>query len=149
MSISDNSHNSTISMAKHTVPDPPTNAPYVPSEVEAKHYLYGLPSNLDSRFIARSNPEVWMEPTGLEAYLDPKELSPLGTHQLSSEAWEGIVGPAMDAYLREKQVQCTVLLPVRIGLVGQPSSPVVMVGVIHDTLSAVVGVDIPQVNDPM
>ncbi len=129
-------------MAKHIVPDPPTNAPYVPSEVEAKHYLYGLPSNPKGLFIARSSPDVWMKPTGPEAYLDPKELTPLGTHRLDSEVWEGIVGPAMDAYLSEKQVQWTLLLPVRIGLAGKPSSSVIMVGVNHGTLSAEVGIDI-------
>ena len=37
-------------MANH-VPNPPTNASYVPSDVEAKHYLYGLPSNQKGRFI--------------------------------------------------------------------------------------------------
>lgn len=145
MSSADQDHKPTIriSMANHAVPDPPTEAPYIPSEVEAKHYLYGLPSNLKGRLIARSSAEVWMKPTGPEAYLDPKELAPLGVHKLDSEIWERTVGPAMDQYLLGKQVQCTLLHPVRIGTAGQASpSPVIMIGVEHDTLSAAIGVDI-------
>ena len=45
---------------------------HVPCEVEAKHYLYGFPSK--PSLPARSNPDVWMKPTGMEAYLKPKLL---------------------------------------------------------------------------
>ena len=129
-----------ISLINHTIPDPPTNAPYIPSEVEAKHYLYGLPSK--PRFIARSSHDVWMKPTGPEAYLDPKELTPLGAHRLN-EVWEDTVGPAMDGYLLEKQVQCTIIHPVRIGVAGQPSPPAfILVGVNHGTLSAELGIEV-------
>jgi len=122
-------------MADHNVPDQPTNAPYIPSQVEAKHYLYGLPSNSKGHFIARSSTDIWMKPTGPEAFLNPKELAPLGPHQLDTIVWEGTVGPAMDAYLLEKQVQCTLLHPLRIGFAGEPSSAVIMIGVNHGTLS--------------
>jgi hypothetical protein len=129
-------------MVKHIVPNLPASTLYILSEVEAKHYLYGLPLNHEGHFIACSSPNMWVKPTGPEAYLDLKELSPLGTHKLTSKVWEGVVGPAMDAYLHEKQVQCTVLLPVRMGLIGQPSSPIIMVGVNHSMLSAVIGIGI-------
>ena len=84
-----------------------------------------------------------MKPTGPEAYLDLKELTPLGVRQFNSEVWEGIVGPDLDQYLLGKQVQCTLLHPVRIGFAGQDSpSAVIMIGVNHGTLSAEVGIDI-------
>ena len=124
----------------HSVPNEPNNAPYIPSEVEAKHYLYGLPSN--THFIAHSSTDVWMRPTGPEAYLDRKELSPLGTHDLTSVVWEGTVGPAMEEYLREKQVKCSFLTPLCIGIAGQPSSsPIILVGVDPGTLAADVGIE--------
>ncbi|OJA10214.1 hypothetical protein AZE42_05511 [Rhizopogon vesiculosus] len=129
-----------MNLINHAVPDPPANAPYIPSEVEAKHYLYGLPSK--ARFIARSSLDVWMKPTGAEAYLDPKELTPLGTHRLN-EVWEHTVGPVMDGYLLEKQVQCKILHPLRIGIAGQPSpSAFILVGVNHGTLSAELGIEV-------
>ncbi|KAF9778336.1 hypothetical protein BJ322DRAFT_1092735 [Thelephora terrestris] len=127
-------------MTNQAVPDPPTNAPYIPSEVEAKHYLYGFPSK--ARFIARSSTDVWMKPTGAEAYLEPKELTPLGTHRLN-EVWEDTVGPAMDGYLLKKQVQCSILNPLRIGIAGKPSPPAfILVGVNPGTLSAELGIEV-------
>lgn len=126
-----------ISMSNHFAP---TSAPYIPSDVEAKHYLYGLNSN--ARLIARSNPDIWMQSTGAEAYLEPKELSPLGPHRLDN-VWEDIIGPAMDAYLLGKQVQCTILNPLRIGIAGQLSPPpVIMIGINHGTVSAESGLEI-------
>lgn len=125
-------------MADHTVPNPPIGAPYIPSTVEANNYLYGLPSK--GRFIARSSPDVWMKPTGPEAYLEAMELDPLGPHKLDTKIWEGAVGPAMDSYLLEQQVQHTLLLPVRINRTHQPSSAVIMVGVNHGTLSHELGI---------
>ncbi|THH17193.1 hypothetical protein EW146_g3576 [Bondarzewia mesenterica] len=139
---SDQDSKSTIvlSMIHHTVPDPPNNAPYVPSKVEAKHYLYGLPSN--PCFIARSSPDIWVRPTGPEAYLDPKELAPLGPHGLNSMLWEGTVGPAMEAYLCEKQVKCSFMNPLRIGIAGQPSpSAVILVSIDPGTLAAEDGIE--------
>ena len=110
---------------------------YAPSDVEAKYFLYGLPSM--GRLIARSSTDVWMRPTGPEAYLDPKELAPLGVHQLNSELWEGTVAPAMDQCLLEQDVQCTFLNPVRIGVAGQDSFPIVLIGVIPGALSSEAG----------
>ncbi|KAF9778340.1 hypothetical protein BJ322DRAFT_1092749 [Thelephora terrestris] len=127
-------------MTNHAVPDPPTNAPYIPSEVEERHYLYGFPSK--PRLIARSSADVWMKPTGAEAYLEPKELTPLGTHRLNG-VWEDTVGPAMDRYLLEKQVQCSILNPLRIGIAGKPSPPAfILVGVNPGTLSPELGIEV-------
>ena len=132
--------NPVMSPTHRTVPDPSTNAPYIPSEVEAKYYLYGFPSK--ARFIARSSPDVWMKPTGAEAYLEPKELTPLGKHRLN-EIWEDTVGPAMDRYLLEKQVQCSILNPLRIGIAGKPYPPAfILVGVNPGTLSAELGIKV-------
>ena len=130
---------SLISPVDHAVSDPPTNA-YLPSEVEAKHYLYGFPSK--PRLVARSNPDVWMKPTGPEAYLEPKELIPLGSHPLSP-VWEVTIGPALDRYLLGRQVQVTLLNSYRIGVAGQTSSPppFVLVGVNHGTLFGQAGLD--------
>ncbi|GBE80098.1 hypothetical protein SCP_0213010 [Sparassis crispa] len=83
-----------------------------------------------------------MKLTGAEAYLDPKELTPLGMHRLN-EVWEDTVGPAMDSYLLEKKVQCTILRPLRIGIAGRPSpSTFILVGVNHGTLSAELGIEV-------
>ena len=59
-----------ISLDNHTVPESPTNAPYVLSEVEAKQSLYRFPSK--PRLVARSNPDVWLRSIGPEAYLGPR-----------------------------------------------------------------------------
>ena len=59
---------SSVLTVNYSVPDPPINTAYLPSEVKAKHYLYGFPSK--PLLVARSNPDVWMKPTGMEAYLD-------------------------------------------------------------------------------
>ena len=129
-----------ISMFGHHVPTPPTNAPYIPSPVETKFYLYGLPSGV--RMIARSSADVWMQPTGAEAYLEPKELSVLGAHRLN-DVWEDVVGPAMDAYLLGQQVQCSFLHPLCLGVAGQPSPPaVIMIGVNRNSLRAELGLQV-------
>ncbi|KAI9460941.1 hypothetical protein BJY52DRAFT_1117551 [Lactarius psammicola] len=142
MSTTDQDVKSTIliSLLNHSVPNPPTNAPYIPSDVEATNYYYGLPSK--PRFIARSSPDVWMKPTGAEAYLEPKELTPLGTHLLNA-VWEKTVGPAMDLYLQGKGVQNTSMNPLRIGIAGKSSPPaVIFVGVNPGSLSPKLGIEV-------
>ncbi|KAI0778749.1 hypothetical protein BD413DRAFT_490094 [Trametes elegans] len=134
----------TTSLAHHVVPDPPTGAPYLPSPVETKYYLYGLPS--EARMIARSSADVWMPPTGAEAYLKPKELAILGAHSLNG-VWDDVVGPAMEAYLADQQVQCSIMHPVRLGVVDQTPDTFpafVMIGVDHDP-SILVGHEIEDV----
>lgn len=127
MSTTDQDAESTI------LPNPPTNGPYVPSDVEARNYYHGLPSK--PHFIARSSPDVWTKPSGPEPYLEPKELTPLGRHLLN-EVWEKTFGPAMDRYLQEKGVQSTSMNPLRIGKAGQSSPPaVIFIGVNLRSLS--------------
>ncbi|TFY64662.1 hypothetical protein EVG20_g5869 [Dentipellis fragilis] len=122
------------------LPNPPINSPYIPSPVEAKHYLYGLPSR--PRMIARSSADVWMPPTGAEAYLEPKEFAALGAHRLDG-VWEDVIGPAMEAYLGEQQVVCSLMHPVRLGKAGLPSPPAfIMLGVSPDSVSAELGLQI-------
>lgn len=128
------------SMFDHDVLNPTATAPYAPSDVEAGSYYYGLRST--PRSVARSSCDVWMRPTGLEAYSIPKELTPLGTHRLN-EAWEATIGPAMDCYLQEKQVRCNSMTPLRIGTVGQAFPPaVVLIGVDPGSLSRELGVEV-------
>lgn len=111
---------------------------YPPSS-EAKHYYYGIPSR--PLLVARSSTNVWLEPTGPEAYLIPKELSPMGSHPLR-EIWETKVGPAMVVYLDFKGVKCTSLDPVRMGNAGESSSSPVIIwmGVVPGSLSAEDGI---------
>ncbi|MCJ1462978.1 hypothetical protein MMC07_001582 [Pseudocyphellaria aurata] len=124
-------------MAHHP---PPTDPPHIPSDEEAKYYLYGLYS--EARLIARSNSDIWMQPTGPEAYFEKKEFRPFGPHLLN-DLWEDSIGPIIDAYLLENEVQCTILNPLRIAVADQPISlPVIMIGVNHDTLFPSFGLEI-------
>ena len=126
-------------MSNHTVPTTDS-GPYVPSAVEKEHYYYGLPSM--PPLIARSSSTVWMPPTGAEAYLEPKELAPLGQHRLEA-VWDDVVGPAMVDYFKEKQVQWNSLHPLRIGIVGQAPPPaVIFVGVNPNSLSHELGIEL-------
>ena len=70
-----------IGLIHYTVPNLPTMDPYVPSAIEAEFYYYGLPSK--PRLIARSSYDIWIVPTGPEAYLDPKECILVGPHPLN------------------------------------------------------------------
>jgi hypothetical protein len=138
MSTTDQDVKSTL--LNHNVPNPPTKALYIPSGDEATSYYYGLPSK--PRLIARSSPDVWMKPTGAEAYLEPKELTPLGTHLLNA-VWETTVGPAMDLYFQRKGVQNNSMNPLRIGIAGQSSPPaVIFVGVNPGSLSPELGIEV-------
>lgn len=112
--------------------------PSLPSAMEATNYYHGLPSS--PRLIARSSPDIWVEPMGLWAHFTPKELSPLGTHRLNSPLWEGIIFTALDDYLQEKGIQSFTVVPLRIGFVGQPFPPaVIFIGVSPGTLTAELG----------
>ena len=116
--------------------------PRVPSPEEAEQRYYGTPSK--PHFVARSSVDTWLQPTGLEAYLEPVELRPVGAHPLCS-VWEGIIDVAMDAYLVGQGVQYTSLDPVRLGKVGDrsaSSSIIIWVGVVPGSLSAKDGVNI-------
>ncbi|KAG8980698.1 hypothetical protein FRB90_007531 [Tulasnella sp. 427] len=123
-----------------TVPDPLPNAPFVPSPEEAKHRYYGIPSQ--PLFVARSSHDIWLMPTGMEAYLQPKELRRVGGHALCN-VWDGGVDVAMHTFLVEQNVHYTSLDPVRIGIVGEPAAPVIIwVGVEPGSLSAERGIEV-------
>ncbi|KAH8119864.1 hypothetical protein DFH11DRAFT_1556979 [Phellopilus nigrolimitatus] len=125
-------------MASHVVPDPAPNAPYIPSVVEAANYYYGFPSK--PRLVARSSCDVWMRPTGPEAYLVPKGLMPLGSHSLAT-VWEDMIGPALSRCLDEKEVKWLTMTPARIDIDDQPSRPVVvLVGVEPGSLTHELGI---------
>ena len=121
-------------------PDPVPTAPYPPSPVESKYFYYGIPSQ--PPLVARSSFNVWLEPTGPEAYLLPKESSPIGLHPLQ-EIWEATVGPAMVGYLDSKGVKWTSLDPVRMGYAGESSPPVIVwMGVVPGSISGEEGVKV-------
>ncbi|KEP50435.1 hypothetical protein V565_080110 [Rhizoctonia solani 123E] len=124
----------------HPITNPSTNTPRVPSPDERELYYYGLPSK--PVLIARSSNHLWKLPTGPEAYLVPKECSPVGMHRLC-EVWEGHIIPAMQAYLLKEGVQYTSLDPVRMGAAGQPTHLVIIwIGVIPDSLSSEQGIKV-------
>ena len=100
-----------VSLSCYTVPAAVPTAPYPPSPVEARYFYYGIPSQ--PPLVARPSVNIWVEPTGREAYL-PKEYSPIGLHPLR-EIWEATVGPTMIDYLDSKGAKCTSLDPVRMG----------------------------------
>jgi hypothetical protein len=126
-------------MSSDTIPAVPT-APYPPSPVESQCYYYGIPSR--PLLVARSSFDVWLEPTGPEAYLLPKESSPIGLHPLR-DIWEATVGPAIVDYLGSKEVEWTSLDPVRMGFSGVSSPPVIVwMGVVPGSLSAEEGIEV-------
>ncbi|TFY63079.1 hypothetical protein EVJ58_g3463 [Rhodofomes roseus] len=88
----------------YTVPDPLPNAPFVPSAEEAEHRYHGLPSQ--PIFVTRSSHDIWVMPTGMEAYIQPRELRRVNDHPLN-KVWEGNVDVAMHTYLVRTKVQYT------------------------------------------
>jgi len=68
-----------ISVFSCTIPAGVSTASY-PLPLEFKHFYYRIPSH--TRLIARSGPDVWLQPTGPEAYFLPRESSPIGLHPL-------------------------------------------------------------------
>ena len=110
-----------------------------PSFKEANRYYYGLPSR--PHLVARSSANVW-RPTGLVAYLMPKELHPLGSHPLQ-EIWEDTVSTAIISFLDSKGVQWTSLDPVRMGEVRDSAPPVIIwIGNLPGSPSVVDGINI-------
>ncbi|EPS98952.1 hypothetical protein FOMPIDRAFT_1125266 [Fomitopsis schrenkii] len=116
--------------------------PQLPSKTEATFFYYGLPSK--PILVARSSTYLWVEPKGLEAYLDPKVLNPVGPHLLNQQ-WESVLATNVERYLRDKGVAWTSIDPIRIGYVGDPSPPVIVwVGVIPGSLSAADGLEVAR-----
>ncbi|KAF9782172.1 hypothetical protein BJ322DRAFT_1127031 [Thelephora terrestris] len=83
-----------------------------PSEMEAKSYYAGLPSA--PILVARSSTTPWVAPTGPEAYLQTKELGPVGRHAIR-EVWEDGLGSKICALLDSMKVEWTSIDIVRIG----------------------------------
>ena len=129
-----------ISTDDRTTPATALAAPCPPSSIECKFFYYGLPS--PPRLVARSSLDVWLEPTGPEAYLLPKESGPIGLHLLR-EIWEATVGPGVILYLDSKAVKWTSLDPVRMGYASDSSPPVIVwVGIVPGSLTAEKGVEV-------
>lgn len=113
-------------------------APYVPSPMERRHFYYGIYSR--PALVARSSYDLWVAPTGAEAYMVPKECKPAGISSLNN-VWEDTLGRAMGEYLQDMGVQVTSLDPIRIGKAGDESPPLIIwVGVIPGSLAPDAGI---------
>ena len=97
--------------------------PYIPSPMEREYYYYGIYSR--PPLVARSSHDLWVAPTGAEAYPVPKECTPAGLTPLKA-VWEKSLGRAMGEYLHDMGVQCTSLDPIRIGKAGEESPPLII-----------------------
>jgi hypothetical protein len=60
--------------------------PFIPSVEEAQHRYYGLPSQ--PYFVVHSSHDIWVMPTGIETYIQLKELHRISEHALCN-IWEG------------------------------------------------------------
>ena len=112
------------------------------SENEAYLYYAGLPSR--PRLVARSSTPTtpWTEPSGMEAYPLRKELKAVGNHALN-DVWEDKLAPFVLDILESESVKFTSVDVVRIGIVGEPSPPVILwIGVLPASLSPVDGLNV-------
>ena len=112
------------------------------SEDEAQCYYYGLPSR--PRLVARSStPTIpWTNPTDPEGYNQCKELRSVGNHALN-DIWEDTLASLVLDLLNSEGVKWTSVDVVRIGIVGEPSAPVILwIGVIPMSLSPVDGLEV-------
>ena len=75
----------------------------------------------------------------MEAYLKLKELISLEAHPLSA-VLQDTLAPSLDAYLKFRSRFLTSFSNL-IGVVGEASSPFVLVGIKHNTLIGHVGLD--------
>ena len=115
-------------------------APYVPSPMERRHFYYGIYSR--PALVARSSYDLWVIPTGAEAYMVPKECKPAGISSLKN-VWEDTLGRAMGEYLQDMGVQVTSLDPIRIGKAGDVSPPLIIwIGVISGSLAPDAGIKV-------
>lgn len=109
------------------------NAPFLPSDLEAANFYYGLESK--PILVARSDRVAWVPSEGPYTFVEPKVLTPLGPHLLN-RVWDEIVSAAMESYLQEQAVQYTGMTPLRIGVADQDSPPaVIFIGVRPGSLS--------------
>ena len=109
------------------------------SDLEAKHYYAGLPSA--PVLIARTGP-LWVAPTGPEAYLRAKELSPVGIHEIS-KVWEDDLALKVHAVLDENGVDWSSTDVIRMGYIDDPSRNVTLwIGTRPGSLSFEVGANV-------
>ncbi|TFY78233.1 hypothetical protein EWM64_g5776 [Hericium alpestre] len=125
------------------IPPPQTSSPTLPSapsEMEAERYYHGLPSA--PRLVARSSTTPWKKPRGLEAYLQVRELRPVGNHAIE-EVWEDKLAFELHALLESMKVKWTSTDVVRMGIAKESSAPVILwVGVKPASLSGDRGVNV-------
>ncbi|THG95645.1 hypothetical protein EW026_g6049 [Hermanssonia centrifuga] len=115
-------------------------APFLPSDLEAANFYYGLESK--PILVARSDRDVCVPSQGPYVYVAAKVLTPLGPHLLN-RAWDETVSVAMESYLQEQGVQYTGMTPLRIGVDGQASPPaVIFMGVRHGSLTREKGYEV-------
>lgn len=125
------------SFASSTTNEQTTSFRFPLSDLESKYYYYGLHSK--AVLVARSGTDIWELPTGPEAYLRPKGLSPVGNHPINA-VWRDKLGPQIHNLLKSKGVQWTSIDVLRIGFAGERFAPVVVwIGVKPDTLSGIDG----------
>ena len=92
--------------------------------------------------MARSSHDEWMLPTGIEVYIQARELCRVGEHKLC-QVWDGHIDVGLHTYLVDQHIDYTSLDPVRMGIVGEVTSSVIIwVGVYPGSLSADCGVEI-------
>ena len=115
-------------------------APFLPSDLEAANFYYGLESK--PILVARSDRDVWVPSQGPYVYVEAKVLTPLGPHPLN-RVWDETVSVAMESYLQEQGVLYTGMTPLRIGVDGQASPPaVIFMGVRHGSLTREKGYEV-------
>ncbi|KDQ18368.1 hypothetical protein BOTBODRAFT_28784 [Botryobasidium botryosum FD-172 SS1] len=115
-------------------------APFLPSDLEAANFYYGLESK--PILVARSDRDAWVPFQGSYTYVEAKVLTPLGPHPLSL-VWDETISVAMESYLQEQDVQYTSMTPLRIGIDGQASPlAVIFMGVRHGSLTREKGYEV-------
>jgi hypothetical protein len=114
--------------------------PFIPSVEEAQHRYYGLPSQ--PYFVVHSSHDIWVMPTGIETYIQLKELHCISEHALCN-IWEGSVDTIMHNLLVKQKVHYMSLDPVHIGIVNESAAPVIIwVRVKPGSLSAEYGIKV-------
>jgi hypothetical protein len=120
-----------INPSSHTVPDAPTLRTLRTLRLSRPSMACtASPASL------RSSIYAWVEPQNTEAYLTPKEPSPLGFGHPLGKLWERAVGPEMADYLGAMGVKCSSLDP------STSATLTIWLGALLSTLTAGVGVKI-------
>ncbi|RPB00467.1 hypothetical protein L873DRAFT_1805339 [Choiromyces venosus 120613-1] len=110
-----------------------TSLPHPISDLEAKHYYYGLYST--PVLVACTGDDIWEQPTGPEAYFRPKELRTIGNHPLKG-VWEDKLDFQIHDILKCKRVEWTSTDVTQIGFIGECVTPaLIWIGVKANTLS--------------